>query len=547
MAKIITLGDSFDDFPNASSAPVPPQLGEYDDFPSPSSRVVPPQIGDSFDDFPNASSAPVPPQLGDPGEYDDYPNPSGRTWRAPQLGDDGDGDPVRYSPFPVKDKLTPNELGRAYGRLAGLTLAYKLSRGNGYVPEPFRTKMVRAAGLGEAWDDHDLTLRILSAPSDDLGKGGVIGSISHAVSSVASSVTKPLQRITAPVRAAITNITDKVPGLNVAGNLLTGNIATAGKQFEAEAQAMAPMISKIPGVGPALGAALNVVGSLGAQAKDVGSQLTANPMGALATLAGDVVGDVGSVVGGVFQGVAALPGQAYSGIKGVASFGESLAQKFGSGTWAAIEKVNPSLSGELTSIFHGLGGEYASLHSAFDTWSSKLKFAGPGQYTGKIGGNLFTIVKDALGHFTVNKTPAANASDSLTTTIAEGGLVASDPSVMAGPMPAVGAPISIPDLGPLRAGPATNPAGVSLPMGPGDGFSSIPSDPSSMSLIAGQAESSRPAFNMASTNWLAIAAGIGLLGMVLIGGRGNGPLTQAAPLGGMRLKNPGRRRRRSRR
>ncbi|MDE2426941.1 MAG: hypothetical protein KGO96_13660, partial [Elusimicrobia bacterium] len=378
----------------------------------------------------------------------------------------GDNDGAR-SP-----RETRESLARKMGRLGSMVASYKLANGEAPIMEPDRSKMIRAAGLSPHWDRHPFTNRVMSASAGELGKGGNIfknvgGAISHAVSAVAKPIQSVVQKVANPIEAAVS----KIPIVGTAGAQLikisTGgtNIKTAAADISGQAQSLAPYLAKIPGVGPALGAVVGVAGNLGSQVLGVGQKLTQDPLGALAMGAGDVLGDVGSVVDGAFHGLASFPGQAFSGIEGLLSAGKSLAQRFGADTWAAIEKTSPSLSGELTSIFHGLGSTYTGAQYAFDKWSSSLKGAGAGSYVGKIGSNFYTIIKDVAGHFRVSQTPAGNASPSLTNLIPEGGLIPADSTVLASPQSPVGGYPPIPWNG---QGQPMTPAGYSLPPGPSD-------------------------------------------------------------------------------
>lgn len=458
------------------------------------------------------------------------------------LGDNADAySPVKYSGRP----LTPNEIGAGFGRLTGLTIAHKQANGH-FISSRDRRRLTAASGLGAAWADHNLTMRIMSETAENLGKGGVIGSISNAVSSAVNTVAKPIQQAVQIVTKPLENIVSKIPvvGPNIASTIsaVTGGSNAQGiiDLVKSDAKMAAPVLSKIPVVGPAVSAAMNLVGQAGQQGKDSAGMLTTNPIGAVANFAGGIIGDVvgfaGNVVNGVisapgqiFNDIAALGGPAYSGIKGFLSSGGGVLQQFGSSVWASVEQADPSLSGELTSLFHSAGADFASFGPAFDNWSRTLKNSPAGQYTGKVGDQIYTIVKDKVGHFTAQKTPVANASNSAVTQIPNGGLVPSDPSVYSAARPQVGTP-NYPGYtmaGLFQGqGVPTNASGVSLPGGPVNGVTSAASDPTSMALLRQQMTKQASAFQEAGASPMLLLVGAGLLAAVYFGGVGRGPLTR---------------------
>jgi len=92
--------------------------------------------------------------------------------------------------------------GQAYENLAALTLARKLRNprpiGNGE-----RKKMLRDAGMPGVFYANPATEAIFSSPAESLGKGGVIGSITHAV----TQVTNTVKQVAAPVTNIVNDVT----------------------------------------------------------------------------------------------------------------------------------------------------------------------------------------------------------------------------------------------------------------------------------------------------------------------------------------------------
>lgn len=106
--------------------------------------------------------------------------------------------------------------GPAYERLVALNLSRKLCD-----PSPIgraeKNDMLRASGLPGGLYANAATEAIFAADADHLGKGGVLGSISKAVSSVGKTVS----RVVAPV----TNVVNDVGGLvSNTAQTLTGTV-----------------------------------------------------------------------------------------------------------------------------------------------------------------------------------------------------------------------------------------------------------------------------------------------------------------------------------
>ncbi len=417
----------------------------------------------------------------------------------------GDAAPARYN---------AGQLGDAYGRLAGMVLARKLKDESPIWPAE-RREFVGLAGIPSPFADSELTDLVFMADAHQLGKGGVIGQISSAVSSAVAPVAK--------VVSSVQKTVDQ--GLRVA----------------------APIVSAIPGVGPAVSQAMNVMANqgdlfAGSSIKGLVSAV-GHPLDTIAKITGTGVGAAGAIAQGLYEGAAALPGQlatgaewAYQGVSGLIGQGTQVLQSFGGTVWNQIEATNPSLSGELTSLFKGVTSEYAKFSGTFDNWSAALKGSGPGTYFGKLGGNFYSIVKDTAGHFLVKQHDAAVVPGSIASQVQDGTVAPVDANLFAANVTAGSGSQPIGVQGNQR--PA---AGVSLPGGPNG--AAIATDQTSMALIAAavkealgiqptaqgtlratKAGGAAPAAQLAGIPvWLALGLGAAGLLLVVRGGVQLGP------------------------
>lgn len=355
--------------------------------------------------------------------------------------------------------LSAGEIGESFGRLASMVLASKLASGDAPLWPHERERLLKLAAVPEPFASHDdLTNLVFFANSDQLGKGGVIGSVTSAVSSAVNVVAK--------------------------------GVSTVQQKVDAGLKMAAPLVAAVPGIGPAAANAMNIVANQGdilAKSSPKGLvSLVAHPLDTIAKITGGVVGAGASVAGSVVQGVAALPGDiasgaewAYDKVSGVIGEGSSILQEFGSSAWGAIESSNPSLSGELTSLFKGTGSAYSTFASTFDNWSSSLKGAAPGSYLGKIGGEFYSMAKDAAGHFSLTKHPASVIPSSIANQLSEGNLAPIASNLFAAAAKAGASPqLNTPSV----QGVPINAAGVSIPGGPAG--SAIATDQTSMNLIS---------------------------------------------------------------
>lgn len=424
-------------------------------------------------------------------------------------------------------------LGDSLERFASMTLARKL-RSPAPITADEANMMVGLAGVPRTRAGQMLTAQILQASADELGKGGVIGSISKAVSSVAQKVIVPVTRVMA---------------------------------------AAAPILNKVPVIGPALGAAVTLqYNAANAMAHGNLSSLTsggvAGTISHLVAGAGDAVGAVAAIGGAGVQGLIQAPGtiasdigaagtwlaQGASGlVSSVSSYlggdngsggffsslissGKSLVSTFDASVASAIEGANPSLSGELTSMFHSLGSEYTNFQHVFDSWSASMKSAPTGTAAvGSLNGNLYSMVKDAMGHISLTQTPAVNAPASAST-LPNGSLTpAAQLSGLGVPTAPAGSGYG-PGASGSVAGLPTNPAGVSLPGGP----INPGTDPTSIALFnqaANQANAGkRPAGTAAASPQL---AGFPLWAVVGLGGAALFALFKGGPKGPMKSLGQG--------
>ncbi len=414
----------------------------------------------------------------------------------------------------VPARFNAAQIGEAYGRLAGIVLARKMSDGSPIWPAE-REEHIRLAGIPEPFASSELTDLVYFADANQLGKGGVIGSISKAVSSAVAPVAKAVSKVQQTVDQ----------GLRIA----------------------APILSKLPGIGPAVGSAANVIANQGdliakGSVGGLWSSVT-HPLDTIAKLTGGAIGETGAVGQGLYDGISALPGQveaagawAAGGVSGLIGQGEQVLQGFGSSVWNQIESTNPSLSGELTSLFKGVSSEYGKFAGTFDNWSSALKASGPGSYFGKLGGNFYSIVKDTAGHFMVKKHDPAVVPGSIASQVQDGTVAPVDPNLFAANTTA-GAGSQVNPVG--VQGVSRTAAGVSLPGGPNG--AAIATDQTSMNLIAAAVKEalgidSTPSGKIVSTGapaaapqlagvplWLALALGAAGLLLIVKGGVQLGP------------------------
>lgn len=280
---------------------------------------------------------------------------------------------------------------------------------------------------------------------------------------------------------------------------------------------IAPALSAIPGLGPIASTVANIAG------KGL-TDLTAHPvsgaLGDITAIAASAVEGVVSAPGTLIKDAASLAQGAGGWLQGFISPGTGLVQQFGQDVWSSIEKADPSLSGELTTLWHSLGNAYTAASGQFDGWTRQLKNAPSGQYTARSadGSDIFTIIKDAAGHFMASHTSASTVSPTVLNNLPAGTLRPSDPSLYGMATSPVGQPA--PGAQGFLSGPATVPAGAWPSAGPSYNGDSMAPD-SGMTAP-------KPAVQEAGSSWLVYALGAGALAMVLKGGRGRGPLTRRA-------------------
>lgn len=286
-------------------------------------------------------------------------------------------------------------LGDGLERLASLTLARKLSSQAPLSGEE-RYALIQAAGVPQTVGGQMLTERILGASADELGKGGIIGSISHEVSKVAKKVVPIAISPFSIVAKSASGLLGKVPlvggFLQKAANL-PGKIGADLSGNNIRAMTAGGIHSKL---------AQDAITGLETAGAAVGGALVAAP-GALFSGLGTVLGGTVGGVGDAVSGVSSMLGSLVSG-------GESLVSTFGSSAAAALERVDPSLSGTLTSMFQSLGPDYKAASGAFDTWSRNMKSSpGGSSAVGKVGNYLYTMYKDARGRMSATRTPVDRA------------------------------------------------------------------------------------------------------------------------------------------
>lgn len=353
-------------------------------------------------------------------------------------------------------------LGDSLERLASMTLARKMSS-----PAPLTTvecsEMAALAGVPNTRAGQMLTEQILAASVDELGKGDIIGSIGKAATQVVTQVVRPAVQVVqkmAPALAAVPVIGPIIAPAVQMGASMTESMTHGGINAVTKG-GFAGVLQTLGGAGgAAIGTAISTVGGVG---QGAGQAVGLVAQGAMA--AGTYIADGVSTIGGDMYSY--LSGASSSGggmLSSIMSAGRGMINSFDSSVMSAIESTNPSLSGELTSIFHGLGEEYQSFASTFDGWSASMKSAIPGTVmTGKLNGNLFTMVKDAAGRMNVTKTPVVNAPAAVNT-IRDGALMS--PQQLGGlgvPAPVGGSQYP---TGSNGMGQGISAAGISLPGGP---------------------------------------------------------------------------------
>lgn len=409
--------------------------------------------------------------------------------------------PVAAAPAPARAtrgvRLSARDLGEAYGRLASMVLASKLADGE-IIGTGKRAHLISLAGIPEPFASHDMTNLVFYASADQLGKGGGISNVVKSVSKAVSTVTKSADQV---MRAA------------------------------------APIVSAVPVIGPAIGKTMMIVANTqdiiaGSSLKSLVSSVTQNPASVLGRALGAGAGNVGAIVQAGAQGVADLVGDlgaagswAASGVASLIGSGENVFHNFASSAWSGLEASNPSLSGELSSLFQGIGSEYTKFSGAFNGWNAALKSSPAGTYFGKMGGQFYSVVKDAAGHFTLKKHDASVVPGSIASQVPDGQILPTDPNLFAANSMAG----AFPQVNPRgAAGVPQYPAGISMPGGPGAaGLASDQSFPGILQQIIEQAlgvkttsdakvkATGAKAVQTASMpTWLII--GVGLAGVVFV-------------------------------
>ncbi len=444
----------------------------------------------------------------------------------------GGGVARRIEPGRAASPLSPEyltALGDSLERLASMALARKL-RSPAPIDAAEAAQMVGLAGVPNTRGGQMLTEQILSASADELGKGGVIGSITHTISHVATQVVRPVSKIV----AAAAPILDKVPVIgpalsgvvqvtaNAAGAIAGGNLKslTSG--------GVMGLTQKIAGwAGAGAGAAVGLVGDVAQGIVEAPGTIGSDLMAA-GQWAGGEASNIAHDIGGYLGGSSGSAGFFNTLIQG----GRSLINSFDSSVGASIERVNPALSGELTSIFHGLGSEYASFRTAFDSWSEQMKASPAGTAAvGSLNGSLYSIVKGLDGRMEVTKTPMQNAPASASS-LPQGQLIpASQLSGYGVSVSPMGSGYGPGFQGPVR-GRDINPAGISLPGGP----INPADDPTSLRILAQAANQANAGkggpLSLLSSGYstpLIAAAGLAILYLTLGRGGGLGPDYSYAP------------------
>lgn len=444
------------------------------------------------------------------------------------------GNWVKLEPYTLSDAYI-NELGESLERLASMALARKLKS-----PAPIDDSeariMVGLAGVPNTRAGQMLTDRILTASAEELGKGGIIGSISSAVSKVAKTVVAPVAKVMSTVAPILKIVPVIGPALSTAVST-TANLTTAiagGSIKSLTAGGVTGTLQRVVGyAGAAVGAGVAISGAVGEGIAEA-PQTIYNDVAAVGQWAGGVASDIGGYLGGVTSSGGGM-------LSTIMTAGRGLVGSFDSSVVASIESLNPRLSGELTSIFQGLGQDYHEFGQVFDTWSAQLK-ASPANsvFTGKIAGQLYTMVKDGLGKMSVTKTPVQNAPPAVNS-IPDGRLVT--PSQLAGYGNPVNPAGSGAPMGSDGRGMPVNPAGISLPGGP----ISASNDPTSLRILGQAIDNANAGKDAASPmlagipTWAVAGLGVAALAM-LLKGRSSGPMMDMGQGWQMPVRRSSRRR-----
>lgn len=167
-------------------------------------------------------------------------------------------------PTPSAPVIDADALGAAYERLGSMILAHKLVNGEAPVGPLMRSKLAARAGIPEPFASSDMTNLIYMASADQLGKGGVIGSIGKAVSGAVKTVAKAA---TGAV-SAVSKVVAKVPIvgstaakiLNVQTDIVNKVANSNIKGDSAIISAVAPLAANaiVPGSGVVLSSALSL-------------------------------------------------------------------------------------------------------------------------------------------------------------------------------------------------------------------------------------------------------------------------------------------------
>lgn len=478
------------------------------------------------------------------------------------------GDWVNVNACTLSDAYI-SQLGESLERLASMALARKL-RSPAPIDGSEAAVMVGLAGVPNTYAGQLLTDRILTASAEELGKGGIIGSISNAISSVAKTVIQPVAKLVSSAAPAL----KAVPGIGPALAMTVGQVANltstvAGGSIKSLTSGGIPGILSNgfggfigQGVAGVLKGGVSGLGKVVGEAVSIGGALVQGGAAVPATIAADATAigqyvaqsDLGQWAGGVANSIGGyLGGAASSGggmLSSIMQGGRELVNTFDNSVVSMIESANPALSGQLTSIFQGLGSEYHEFGQVFDAWSSKMKFAPTNSiFTGKIAGQLYTMVKNELGNYSVTKTPVSNAPAAVNS-IPDGRLVS--PMELAGYGNPVNPAGSGQPMGSDGRGMSVSPAGVSLPGGP----INPDQDPTSLALLrqaANDANAGKPSAMLAGVPTWAVA-GLGIAAVAMVLKRPSGPTASMGqgwelPMrrSTRRLRNKPRRARRARR
>lgn len=150
--------------------------------------------------------------------------------------------------------------GPSLERLATLCLSRKLADSSPVGPAE-RRQMLRDAGVPGALYANPATESIFSSSAENLGKGGVIGSISKAV----SKVTQQVSRVVAPVTKIVNAVGSGVSGVVTSTvSTLAGTVENLNQDFETGVSKLGNMAAQNPG------AVVGALASGGASLGDIG-------------------------------------------------------------------------------------------------------------------------------------------------------------------------------------------------------------------------------------------------------------------------------------